>query len=247
MAKTKGKAGKRKGGKKGARRGVPRRMTNVPERASLSSKITILPTGAPSYIANQMYNALSTQLADHPRALNVAKAYQHYRLKQIRITYKFPYDTFAQGIGANASRPNFYYMIDKAGSIPLAVTLESLKFMGARPRQVDEKPVFIQWAPSVLTSDETTAGPLPAQYKVSPWLSTDVPNVAHYGAFWYIEQLFGALEYQVELEVQFEFKKPLWTGTESSVPSVGYRAAILNNSPDGIEGGGDEQVSPSML
>jgi len=138
-------------------------------------------------------------------------------------------------------------MIDKAGAIPGAVTLEALKFMGARPRQVDEKPISIQWSPSVLTSDDTTAGPLPAQYKISPWLSTDVQNVSHLGVYWYIEQLFGALEYQVELEVQFEFKKPFLANVISQTHALAATPAVKNLSRDGvvdtIAGGDDTELT----
>ena len=60
-----------------------------------------------------------------------------------------------------------------------------------------------------------------SQYTVSPWLSTNnnkgvVPwaasEVDHLGISWYVEQPFSTAvtTYQVDLEVQFEFKRPLW-------------------------------------
>jgi len=124
----------------------------------------------------------------------------------------------------------------------LGINLEGLKAMGARPRQIDEKPISISWSPTVLTVDETLAGPLPAQYKTSPWLATSVPNVAHLGVYWYVEQQFGALQYQAEIEVQFEFKKPLWDSV-SATPAKGVVMAPLDGSPDGVVGGGDENPS----
>lgn len=242
--------------KRPARRAYARRRyarkTNVSEYASCSVSRSIVPTGAPTWVTNQMYEAHQIQLADYARALTVASAYQFYRIKHVKITYKFPYDTFGQGLGANASRPNFYYMLDKAGAIPIGINLEGLKQMGARPRPCDEKSIHISWAPTVLTVDETLAGPLPSQYKTSPWLSTDVPNVAHNGVYWYIEQQFPAFpatgfEYQAEIEVQFEFKKPVWKSQPGGPQAIGTRVAIEDNSADGIVGGPDGSGNPSAL
>lgn len=239
---------KRAPAKKGAKRRAPRRgrRTNVSDYASLSSKLTITPIGGGNYATNILYSQMSTMLADHPRAIAVARGYQHYRIKSVKITYKFPYDTFQQAVGG-AAKPNFYYMLDKSGSLPVGINLESLKAMGARPRQVDEKPITITWSPSVLGVDETFAGPLPARYTISPWLSTDVQNVSHLGVYWYVDQMFGGgTQYQAEIECQFEFKKPLW-GSAGSAPAIASVPAVLDNSNDGIVGGGDENNNPSFV
>lgn len=227
-----------------ARRQRRVRNSNVSDFASCSSKITITAPGGANFASNNMYSAMSVQLADYARPLTISKGYQHYRIKNVRVTFKFPYDTFQSGVGG-ASRPNFYYMIDKSGSIPVGINLDGLKAMGARPRQVDERPITVGWTPSVLTVDETLAGPLPAQYKISPWLSTDVPNVAHLGLYWYVDQMFGGgTQYQAEIEVQFQFKKPLWNAV-STITAQPCVPAVRDDSPDGIVGGGDENNNPS--
>lgn len=244
--KSKSKRPVKKGGKRPARRN----RTNVPDYGALSVARTIVPAGGGNFVTNTMYEVHNIQLQDYARAMNLAPAYQFYRLKYVKLTYKFPYDTFAQGIGANASRPNFYYMIDKAQSIPLGINLEGLKQMGARPKACDEKPIHRGWAPTVLTVDETLVGPLPSQYRTSPWLSTDVPNVMHNGIFWYLEQQFPAggpgFEYQVEIEVQFEFKKPRWTAQPGGPQAVGVKVALEDNSADGVVGGPDGSGNPSI-
>lgn len=237
---------RRRVARKPMRRRRVARKSNVAEYASCSVKRTITgPAGAP-FTSNQMYEVHNVQLADYARALTVSAAYQFYRIKHVRITYKFPYDTYAQGLGANISRPNFYYMLDKAQAIPLAINLEGLKQMGARPRQVDEKPISISWSPTVLTEDETTVGPLPSQYKTSPWLSSDVQNVLHNGVYWYVDQQFapvGGIAYQAEIEVQFEFKKPLWKAEEGAPLALTAKVAVENNSADGVVGGADEGMN----
>lgn len=244
----KGRGGRRVGARKGMRRPVRRgrRSGNVPDIAKCSVKRTLVPRGGGNFASNTMYEVHNIQLADYDRAVAVAKAYQFFRIKKVKLTYLFPYDTYQQGVGL-ASRPNFYYMLDKSQAIPAGVTLEALKQMGARPRQVDEKPISIEWSPSVLTEEQTLGGAIPAQYKISPWLNTNNANlgafvpsaVQHNGLYWYVEQLFlGGTQYEVELEVQFEFKKPLWP-VSSSVSATGVQLAPLDNSSDGIVGGPD--------
>lgn len=248
MAKSKGMKGK---GKRGGR--SAKKSGNVPEWASLSCKRSIAPSGATAYNTNTLYSLMNTQLIDYPRAVQVAAAYQHYRIKKIRLTFKPTSDNFLAAAGA-VSKPNLYYMIDKSGAIPTNVSLEGLKNMGARPKQLDEKNFTIQWSPSVLESVMYAAGGVGAasssKYKVSPWLTTTADNVSpgafvasgvdHLGVYWYVDQLLNPIGYQYtcEVEVQFEFKKPLINllSSVAAVPSVG---ATINESPDGIVGGGD--------
>lgn len=206
----------------GRRRPIAKR-SNVPDKASLSVKTSIQPQGGGNFAGNIMYNQINVQLANFDRALQVAGAYQFYRISKVKLTYLFPYDTFQVAVGG-ASRPNFYYMIDKSGALPLATTIDMLKQMGARPRQIDNKPTSVSWTPAVLTEEETLGGAVAAQYKLSPWLSVNAPNVQHRGIYWFVEQLFaGGTQYEVEMEVQFEFKKPLWTRPPVGVvpPAVG--------------------------
>lgn len=235
----KSKAPGKRNQKRGGRRLRSKRSSNVPDIAKCSVKTTLTPPAGGNFAGNQMYSLMNTTLAQFDRAVNVSKAYQFYRIKKIKLTYLFPYDTFQAGVGGS-SRPNMFFMLDKSGSINPLVTLAGLKQMGARPKAVDNKPTSIQWTPTVLTEDQTLVGALPAQYKISPWLSTSVPNVTHLGVYWYLDQLFaGGTQYQVECEVQFEFKKPLWNESTTTSPAQGAVLAVLDNSPDGIVGGGD--------
>lgn len=209
---------------------------NVAEQASLSVSQTVLAAGPADFACNQMYTSRGIlKLTGYTRAEEVAKAYQFYRIKNVKITYKFPFDTF---MPANVARPNFYYMLDKAEAIPLTATLESLKNMGAKPRRCDEKPISISWAPSVLNQAESVAGSQPAQYNISPWLSTAHPDVLHQGVVFYAEQvLFGGVAqiYHVEIELQFEFKKPLlYPVSVSDKPALAMVSAPRDTSSNGI-------------
>lgn len=233
-----------------ARRHHKKRTGNVPDRAMCSVKRSIQdPRGNP-FVVNTMYDVHNMQLVDYQRAVQVAQAYQFFRLKNVKITYKIGYDTY-QAVANGPTRPNLYYMLDKSQSIPATITLEGLKQMGARPIRCDEKPVSIKWSPSVLTEEQTAAGNVPAKYAISPWLNTNNNNlgafvasqVPHNGLYWYVQMdATGGVQYQytAEIELQFEFKKPLWTASTSSVASLGAVPVALNNSPDGLVGGADE-------
>lgn len=225
------------------------------EWASLSCKRSLQSApGVPGFNANTLYSLLNTQLVDYERASAVASQYQHYRMKRISITFKPTFDTFLAATGA-VSKSNLYYMIDKSGVIPTNVTLEGLKQMGARPRQLDEKNMTISWSPSVLESVMYTGGlnnATPSRYTISPWLSTSaVPiqpgvfqasGIDHLGIYWFIDQLSNPIgvQYTIEVEVQFEFKKPN-DGfiTQSTTEAVKATVADRNTSPDGVVGGGD--------
>lgn len=241
--------------RRGARKG---RTTarDVPDMASLSVTRTINQEGpVGNFNTNQMYELRNVSLVSYDRAVQVAKAYQHYRIKKVTLTLKPVYDTYAQGIGANISRPNLYYMIDKSGSLPDNITLEQLKQMGAKPVSFDEKPIKISWRPSVLTGDTTAPGVLgSAQYKISPWLSTSAnplvnpwnpSTVDHLGVLWFVEQLFAPAEgitYNAEVEVQFQFKKPLMPASDGALSARKVVVAQLDNSRDGIIDGPDSNI-----
>jgi len=254
--KTKGRRAPARRARK-ARKG--KKSGNTPEYASASVKISLGSSStSTSFTANTLYNKINTQLSDFPRAVLLAQAYQHYRMSNIKITFKPTLDSFIpnQVPSATFTKPYLYYMIDKSGSISTNSTLEALKNMGARPRALDEKPITVSWAPSILTADATatTAGLAiaAAQYKISPWLSTQslpgnpgifvASSVDHFGLYWYVDSLLGGqtITYTVEMEVQFQFKKPLLvlnTSSYSAIPAVS--SLSYDNSSDGIADGRD--------
>lgn len=224
------------------------RKTNVSEYASLSCTRSLADANN-----NTSYSLTNFQLADFPRAVNVARAYQHFRMKSIKLTWKPQYDTYGVTLGG-ASKPSLYYMIDKSAGIPLGMTLEGLKGMGAKPRSFDEKPISVTWSPSVLQTTQNLIGDVASSYKISPWLSTNASpdsavwnpsQVQHNGIFWWMyTQSVPTIAYSMEVEIQFEFKKPLVDRPLSSVLAVTLPYAVIDASPDGIEGGSDGLTMP---
>lgn len=205
--------------------------TNVADKAGCSVKIDLQPSGQPHFSSNTIYSLTAIQLSQYDRAATIAKAYQHYRIKSVKLTTRIAYDTYQYDGTNNISRPDLYYQIDKAGVLnPATATIGQLKQMGARPRACDEKPTVITWSPSVLSEMESGPGATASSYKVSPWLSTSSSQVLHRGLFWYVAQLFGTgLNYTAELELQFEFKKPVWTALSVDSPPAVEAIPKLDN------------------
>lgn len=241
----------KKAPKKAPRKRQFKSKTNASDFASCTVTRTL--TGG---LTNQMFSYDSFILADFTRAVAIAGNYQHYRISGIKLTFKPDFTVFSNGLGAPAQQqPYLYYMIDKSGSIPDNVSLESLKQMGARPRKFATNMLSVSWRPSVLTEDLNVAGAAAASsYKISPWISTNIAptnpgtwnpsRVAHQGIKWYMEQNNGnQYGVRIDVEVQFQFKKPLFAAL-STTPALGLEYAILDASPDGIQGGSDGITVP---
>ncbi len=232
------------------RKRVPRRRIrrfrsarNVAEYASCSvTQWTGIVTRA-----NVMYQIRNFSLAQVPRAVQVAAAYQHYRIKKIMLEFKPAFDTFspqALPAGQNLQVPYLYYMIDKSGSLGLNSTTNDLKQMGAKPVRFDDKTIKVAWRPSVLGNTFGQANPQ-AQYRISPWLSTNADatlagpwapsEIDHLGIFFQVDRAgvlpvgFEEYTYEVTVTYEFEFKKPLVRAT-GAVPATPGLATDLSGN-----------------
>lgn len=209
------KSAGRKGGKGRGRR--PRRSQTVAERASLSENkpLALLQT-------NQMYQSYNIQLADFPRAVAVAKAYQLYRIKSVRFILSPLADTFTAGGGTTV--PYLYWMIDRTKNLVAANAAVALKRMGAKPIRIDDKKVTWSYKPSVLNAVYDSNPPVGqatsafVEFKVSPWLNTrdsetigvwNADTTDHQGCKFIVENAGGNnISYKLEYVVEFEFCKP---------------------------------------
>lgn len=238
---------KRQAGAKRVYRKKTRMFKSVRDIASCTVVRTLTPSNT-----NQMYSFDTINLVDYDRASAIAQNYQRFRITGVTVTWKPVYDTYAQG--GTFSKANLYYIIDKTGSIPDNVTLESLKQSGARVRALDEKPISVRWRPSVLEENQSSQPlvatfPGPSGYKTSPWLATNqnasnpgvwtANSTNHLGIKFYIEQAGNStIPIPMDIKVEFQFIKPLLASL-SSTPALGLSYAKLDASPDGVEGGSD--------
>lgn len=204
------------------------------EIASLKQTISFRPSQNPS--ANTLYGFYNWSLQSSNRAIQVARAYQEYRIKQITIKFKPKVDTFATD-GANNSIPYLYYRIDKTGTMFYKNTnFASLRESGCKPIRFDDKTITVSFAPSVLQAG-FDANPNDApwtSYKISPWLTTNKNNMSaqndwepngtdHLGIFFGLEQdnVTIPTTYDVDMIVHYQFRKPRSeTATATGLPNI---------------------------
>lgn len=224
-----------KKGAKTARRGrktarkVAKRMSNS-EIANCKQTISSKPM---TFSANNIYGLYNFSLSASDRAVQIAKAYQYYRITKIELIVKANQDTF----GTNAlSVPYLYYQIDKAGSFVNAnLDFNSLRDAGSKPLRIDDKSKRIVFKPTVLinTLDQGAATKFP-MVRTSPWLCTNANNLVagaafapdstdHYGCALGLEQdnvAIGASFYDVDMVIHYQFKKPRFQSVSGGVPKV---------------------------
>jgi len=231
------------------RRGY-RRPQSVPEWASVTESVALDNITGLAYTMNQSYGLNGTCLAQFiQRAVPVAQAYQHYRIKQVKLEFKPQVDTFLPDAGPTGTGflvPNMFYMINKSGSIPNNPTPDALRAMGARPIRFDERTIKVAWRPSVLQENAGVLGDVGSAYKVSPWLSTNAnanqpgawnaSTVQHLGVYWHIQRPgtlpagVAELTYSIQITVDFQFKKPLVKTSSSDPVALEYAAGSLGST-----------------
>jgi len=205
---------------------VPRRRLNFnqPEQASLTEVLRgqVLQT-------NTMYGASLIQLAQYQRACIVASAYQEYRITGVKFIFTPRFDTFTAttDIAQQIAVPYLYHMVDKVGAIKPGATLAMLQHLGAKPKRFDDKNIIVKYKPAVMNQVEGSdlapnlvnlARPI-----TSPWLLTNTdadgllynPSVVSHRGLWFYLDAKGlpgdaAYEFDVDIEVNFQFKKPLF-------------------------------------
>lgn len=202
------------------RRNVRRSKFELPERATLTEVLT------PGSLlnCNSPYTDYDMSLSVLPRASDVAKGYQYYRIKRITYVFRPLSDTFnAQGLapgGSVATVPYLYQMVDRTRLFQWGFTASSLKIAGAKARRLDDKVITFSYTPSVLTQTfDNVPSQTAAQYKLCPWLPVRDTNqigvfapstIDHSGMVWIVSQdgTTTPSGYAIERRVQVEFKKP---------------------------------------
>jgi len=203
-------------------RSIPTNTASVKESYQVA-----VPDGQVTFFRN-------VELADviYDRAQAVAQAYQQFRIKYIKLTFKPSADTFP-AVPGNVI-PQLYFMKDLVNAIPTNADANTFFSMGARPRRMDDKNLVYIWKPSTLTADITAPGATTAaQMKISPWLSTNANSgnpqaawapsqVDHLGCAFYVVKINPGdnLQYVVDVEVVFQFRKPVWKGGSSETQNL---------------------------
>jgi len=169
--------------------------------------------------------------------------YQYYRITSVEMRFKPQVDTFPTGQGNTL--PYLYFQYDKSGSLS-GLNAQGFEDIGTKAIRFDEKTLIRKWKPSVLqyTATETLGGLTGSEFKVAPWLPTQITNglpnnkVTHYGAIFYISKAAptdGTI-YDVDVVVNVQYRKPQIT------PSQG----VANPNPPRIKQGPTTQVDLSL-
>lgn len=215
-----------------------RRARRAPRRKTTNRKMVrgIPPVNTASIRENKQlsvgdgttvfYRSLALDDADYDRSQSTARAFQEFRIKYVKLTFRPSADTFSPAAGN--SIPQLYFQIDKTSAIETDCNFQTFLDMGCRPIRFDEKNIVKIWKPSILLSQQTAPGAVSANtIKTRPWLSTNAnsgnptadwaPNSTdHLGAVWFVTQMNPAtpeIKYFVDIETVFEFRKPLWRST----------------------------------
>lgn len=217
----------RRGPRRSAIARGPRKSFNQPEWASCTEVISqqLLTT-------NIMYGPNINQLAQFRRAVQIGGGYQEYRITGVKFKFTPRFDTFpaTTDLAQAISVPYMYHMVDRAGVIKPGASLAQLKSMGATPKRFDDKTLTVAYKPSVLNSVESTlAGAVNyTRPMISPWLATMNdptsplynPSTVQHRGLWFILDAKGlpgdaTYEYDVDIEVNFQFRKPLFPSSAS--------------------------------
>lgn len=187
----------------------------------------------------------NVELADasYDRAQAVAAAFQEYKIKYVKLIFRPSADTFAPAAGNTI--PQLYFQMDKSNAVPTTASLQTLQDMGCRPIRFDARNITKTYRPTVLTADMVSPGAVVAsQTRTSPWLSTNANSgnpgagwapsaVDHLGCLFHVTQMnpmTPPVNFKVDVEVVFCFRKPLWRGGSSETPG----ALIINGQPTPI-------------
>jgi len=216
---------RRKIARRKAPRGIPTNVASVKENYTVSMQ-----DGNMTFFRN-----IALDDASYDRSQAVAQAFMEYKIKYVKFTFQPSADTFP--LAAGNVIPQMYFQVDRANAIPTSANLQTLLDMGARVQRFDARNKVVAFKPSVLLDAQTSAGVSTASsIRVSPWLSTNrnsgnpgaawaPSSVDHQGlAVWItkVNALTPPVAVNVDVEVCFQFRKPLWR-TGSSLPGQTYQ------------------------
>lgn len=231
------------------------RISRIP-KSSMASKSNEYATCKELYsikgmTSNNPYSDLEQNLAFYDRATNIAKAYQFFRIKYVKYTFIARYNVFQGNTNETTAfpMPQLYFRIDKSGALPTNTSIQQLKDMGSKPHKFTQNKV-ISWKPgvSITTGNDNNALSLNTGVKISPWLMTNkAPEQAgwatndtdHKGLYWFMETAGlpgdGTYEYDAEVEVVFEFKRPLQQTDPEQPPATRVSTLVKKQTrPDGV-------------
>jgi len=199
---------------KGSKVALPKRITG--NFASATETFSVAVTAG-------IVNDFTLDMTDLVRTKALMDVYQYYRITSVEMRFKPFFDTYANGISGGQTLPYLYFQYDKSGSLS-GLNAQGFEEIGTKAIRFDDKTLTRKWKPSVLTS--STGGGGVTQFKVSPWLPTQVlgntnDTVVHYGSIFYISKMSptDGTVYDVDVVVNVQYRKPQITPSTGETPN----------------------------
>lgn len=205
------------------------RRATVREYASMKQTINLV-----NDQNNVIYKTEGVCLDAFDRAVQVARAYQQFRITKLEVEFKPFVDTFTNS--TTQSIPYLHYLIVKNDNID-AGTFNQLRDAGAKPRRFDDKIVKVSWKPGVqnqVIGEDVLGAPAVmawAETRTSPWLATSYQpatdallwspsKVPHKGLLYGVQEDYSTVTqyYDISLTAHFEFRKPM--SMNATVPTA---------------------------
>lgn len=195
---------------------------------------------------NTIYKFEGIALSAFDRAVQVARAYQYFRITQIEVQFKPFVDTFTNS--TTQSVPYLYWLIMKNDNEDIT-SFNQMRDAGAKPVRFDDRMKVIRWKPGVqnqVLGEDALGVPTVtawAETKISPWLATSYQpatdsiiwqpsKVPHKGLIYGVQEDFSTVTqyYEVTVTAHFQFKKPL--GMTLIVPGQAAVAKLIKDKDE---------------
>ena len=219
-----GKRQYRKRGRKGGKRRSRKPTTNSTKsmikdnyaKCSSIGRTTVLNT-------NTAYNFEFQLVNGSTRVLNVAKAYQEFKIDYVEVRLKPYYDTYGTTAAtAGITAPQLYHQIIKDPSVTDMTDISQFRLNGINPMPFskDGNKVWRYKPAASLLPEGMAATSASGVIKVSPWLDTESFNstsaapafstTQHFGSALWIDsqEATPAPVATVEVEIHYVFRKP---------------------------------------
>lgn len=232
------------------RRGGPRRRLGLKRGLANSEFASMKQTISLSNDQfNTVYKLEDISLSAFDRAVQVARAYQYFRMTKVEVQFKPFVDTFTNS--TTQSVPYLYYLIIKNDATDTS-TFNQMRDAGAKPVRFDDRTKVIRWKPAVqnqVIGEDVLGAPTVtawAESRISPWLSTSYQpatdsilwspsKVPHKGLMYGVQEDFSTVTqyYEVTITAHFQFKKPL--GMTAIVPGAAVVGKPIRDKEEAAE------------
>lgn len=229
----------RKRAGKGKRRNFRKRPTTNSSRSMTKDNFAAASSIA---IADRLLNTntaynFTYQLQNAPsRVINIAKAYQEFKIDYVEVRFKPLYDTYTtEAATPGITVPQLYHQIIKDPSVADMVDISQFKANGLNAMSLAKDGNMVwRYKPAVAISAQGSTGNDPAIIRTSPWMNTEdttstpttpvFNQTTHYGSCLWVNSTITTpfAVANIEVEVHYKFRKPRSDSVTPSAESIRF-------------------------